>query len=109
MTGLASDRKATLTLATLVLCFAVCWIPYFVLFTIKPFVKLNINVHLDLFCLWLGYVNSTINPFLYGFYNSGKSLQFYYRCCNVKIVLNFNCDLILSNAVSSELACLHEL
>ncbi len=67
---LVSDTKATITLASLVLAFAICWIPYFSLFTAKPFLSSGINVHLDLTALWLGYVNSLINPFLYAYYNS---------------------------------------
>ena len=66
---MVSDRKATVTLATIVFAFAVCWVPYFVLFTIKGF-GIMPNPTIDLVCLWLGYVNSMINPFLYGFYNS---------------------------------------
>ncbi len=67
---LVSDTKATITLASLVLAFAICWIPYFSMFTAKPFIDISINVHLDLTALWLGYVNSLINPFLYAYYNS---------------------------------------
>ena len=67
---MASDTKATITLSSLVLAFAICWIPYFAIFTAKPFISTPINVHLDLFVLWLGYVNSLINPFLYAYYNS---------------------------------------
>ncbi len=67
---IVSDTKATITLASLVLAFAICWVPYFSLFTAKPFLSSEINVHLDLTALWLGYVNSLINPFLYAYYNS---------------------------------------
>lgn len=66
----ASDSKATVTLASVVTAFAICWIPYFVLFTIRPFLNHPIDLHLDLFTLWLGYVNSMLNPFLYAFHSS---------------------------------------
>ena len=67
---LASDSKATVTLASVVTAFAICWVPYFVLFTIKPFISFTIDPNLDLFVLWLGYINSMLNPFLYGFHNT---------------------------------------
>ncbi len=65
-----SDSKATVTLASVVTAFAICWIPYFVLFTIRPFLRVEIDRHLDLFALWLGYVNSMLNPFLYAFHST---------------------------------------
>ncbi len=66
----ASDSKATVTLASVVTAFAICWIPYFVLFTIRPFISWEIDTHLDLFTLWLGYINSMLNPFLYAFHST---------------------------------------
>lgn len=82
---LVSDRKATVTLASVVLAFVICWVPYFVLFTVKPFLgSLEVvNAHLDLSVLWLGYVNSTINPFLYAFYNSAFRQGFKRVLCSV--------------------------
>ena len=66
----ASDSKATVTLASVVTAFAICWIPYFVIFTARPFLRGPVDTHLDLFALWLGYVNSMLNPFLYAFHST---------------------------------------
>nr|AKQ63039.1 orphan G-protein coupled receptor 37 [Platynereis dumerilii] len=78
---MASDTKATITLASLVLAFAICWVPYFVLFTAKPFVSEPFNMHLDLCTLWLGYLNSLINPFLYAYYNTAFRKAFVRILC----------------------------
>lgn len=68
--GSASEGKATVTLATVILAFTICWVPYFVLFTAKPFKAKGFHPDVDLFTLWLGYVNSMLNPFVYAFHSS---------------------------------------
>ena len=115
-----SDTKATVTLASVVLAFAICWIPYFVLFTAKPFLKEPVNVHLDLFALWLGYVNSGVNPFLYAFYNSsfreGFKQVLCHRCSRRRAmsksfsseVTNFHQQRLNSASETSELSALKQ-
>lgn len=65
------EHKATVTLAAVIGAFVVCWLPYFILFTV-----LGVKGHPDPsiepeypIVLWLGYVNSALNPILYGALN----------------------------------------
>ncbi|KAG5835839.1 hypothetical protein ANANG_G00248260 [Anguilla anguilla] len=59
------ERKAAKQLGFIIAAFMVCWIPYFVTFMVMAFCKTCIHHDLHMFTIWLGYFNSTLNPFIY--------------------------------------------
>ncbi|NXI06562.1 HRH1 protein, partial [Irena cyanogastra] len=59
------ERKAARQLGVIMAAFMVCWIPYFVLFMVITFHEHRVLSELRRVTIWLGYVNSTLNPFLY--------------------------------------------
>ncbi|XP_036372524.1 trace amine-associated receptor 1 [Megalops cyprinoides] len=63
------ERKAAKTLGIIMGVFLLFWLPFFTTNIIDPFIQYRTAaVVWDIF-LWLGYVNSSLNPFLYGFFN----------------------------------------
>lgn len=67
------EQKAAATLGIVVGAFTVCWLPFFLVSTARPFVCgvecSCVPLWLERTLLWLGYANSLINPFIYAFFN----------------------------------------
>uniref|UniRef100_A0A8C6NI47 G-protein coupled receptors family 1 profile domain-containing protein n=1 Tax=Nothobranchius furzeri TaxID=105023 RepID=A0A8C6NI47_NOTFU len=64
------EGKAAKTLGIIMGVFIIFWMPFFTLNIVDPFTDYSTEVVIwDVF-LWLGYINSSLNPFLYGLFNS---------------------------------------
>ncbi|XP_028652020.2 trace amine-associated receptor 1-like [Erpetoichthys calabaricus] len=64
------ERKAAKTLATVMGVFLVCWLPFFVCNIIDPILAFSTPPSLVDALVWFGYLNSTFNPLVYGFFYS---------------------------------------
>ncbi|XP_018947075.1 trace amine-associated receptor 1b [Cyprinus carpio] len=62
--------KATITIAIVVGVFLVCWTPFFLCNIMNPFIGYTTPPVLIDALVWFGYVNSTLNPFIYAFMHS---------------------------------------
>ena len=68
------ETKVARTIAIMLSCFFFCWLPFFVWnFAVTLFDNATVGGTVT----WLGYINSTINPYLYYFLNKPKHA----RCC----------------------------
>jgi hypothetical protein len=72
------QEKAFKQLAAIVIGFTICFLPYFTIFLIVPFCENCVSDDVFTVSVWLGYLNSTINPFLYAlshkkFFNKTKN------------------------------------
>lgn len=67
------EQKAATTLGVMLGAFSVCWMPFFLLSTTRPFVCgvrcSCVPLWVERTLLWLGYANSLINPFINAFFN----------------------------------------
>nr|XP_002740052.1 PREDICTED: putative tyramine receptor 2-like [Saccoglossus kowalevskii] len=63
------ERKAAKTLGIIMGCFLVCWGPYIVYWTLSDVCKINVSYDGLNAMTWMGYLNSTLNPLIYAFFN----------------------------------------
>ncbi|XP_067364132.1 trace amine-associated receptor 1-like [Channa argus] len=74
-----SQTKATKTLAIIMGAFLSFWTPFFVCNSIDPFINYSIPPAVFETLVWVGYMNSTVNPLIYAFFYSWfrKTLQLF--------------------------------
>ena len=63
--ALTKEIKAARQLGVIMGAFTLCFLPYFILFLVVAFCDGCIDQGLLLAMTWVGYLNSTLNPFLY--------------------------------------------
>lgn len=75
------ETKAAKTLAVIMGCFCLCWAPFFITNIVDPFIQYSVPWQMWTAWLWLGYINSGLNPFLYAFLNRAFRRAFLMILC----------------------------
>lgn len=91
--NLAKERKASTTLGIIMSAFTICWLPFFVLALVRPFLNdpNAIPAFMSSLFLWLGYCNSLLNPIIYATLNRDFRKPFreilYFRCGSLNLMM----------------------
>lgn len=76
------ERRATLTIAIIVMAFVICWLPFSMLYLIDKLCSCGIKDNFMFTVIfWLGYCNSAVNPVLYSIFNRDFRLAFKRLLC----------------------------
>ena len=78
------EHKAAKQLGCIIAAFLLCWIPYFIVFMVMAVCKECVHHDLHMFTIWLGYMNSTLNPFIYPLCN-GNFKRVFRSILNIKL------------------------
>ena len=70
------SAKAAKTLGIVIGCFFLFWMPYFVVLIGDAVEGLQWSFQLKMFVMWLGYLNSMMNPFLYYIFSAEFKVAF---------------------------------
>ncbi|XP_053367687.1 trace amine-associated receptor 13c-like [Clarias gariepinus] len=63
-----NEKKAAKTLGIVVGAFNLCWMPYFIISVVDPLSNFTMPAIMYELFVWLGYINSTFNPIIYGLF-----------------------------------------
>lgn len=84
----ANEQKASKVLGVVFFTFVLCWAPFFILNVVTVVCSScshHIPDRLVAFCLWLGYLSSTINPIIYTVFNrTFKRVFIQLLCCRFR-------------------------
>lgn len=75
------ETKAAKTVAIIIGCFILCWLPFFTIYLMGAFCPGCIPPMMFSVFFWLGYCNSAINPFVYAYFSRDFRFAFKRLLC----------------------------
>ncbi|CAG5133298.1 unnamed protein product [Candidula unifasciata] len=71
------EQRATKRMLLIMICFCVCWMPFLFMYILRSVCETcDMNHHFVAAIIWLGYVNSSLNPILYALFNDDFKTAF---------------------------------
>ncbi|KAL4143722.1 hypothetical protein QTP88_006016 [Uroleucon formosanum] len=81
--SLKRENKTAQTLSIVVGGFIACWLLFFIVYLITPFLpETAIPEDMMKWLTWLGWINSAINPFIYAFVSQDFRMAFWRLTCS---------------------------